>query len=123
MQIVKIKSIKRIPTTDRYDLTVNTTHNFFANGILIHNTSGISARVLCNPNAYAKWYEKAMVKVMNFFGSKASMAPVYDYIYASRTVIKNQYYNKKAGNGFYGVDVWKYADDILKPLLQKGMTA
>lgn len=46
----------------------------------------------------------------------------YDYLYSSRTVIKNQYYNKKAGNGFYGVDVWKYADDIVKPHLQKGMT-
>ena len=88
----------------------------------VHGTSGISARVLCNPDAYAKWYEKAMVKVMNFFGSKASMAPVYDYIYASRTVIKNRFFNKKASDGFYGVDVWKYADEILKPLLQKGMT-
>lgn len=87
----------------------------------VHGTSGISARVLCNPDAYAKWYEKAMVKVMNFFGSKVTMSGVYDYIYASRTVIKNRFFNKKASNGFYGVDVWKYADDILKPLLQKGM--
>ena len=88
----------------------------------VHGTSGISARVLCNPNAYAKWYEKVMVKIMNFFGSKATMSPVYDYIYASRTVIKNRFFNKKASDGFYGVDVWKYADEILKPLLQKGMT-
>ena len=25
--------------------------------------------------------------------------------------------------GFYGVDVWKYADDVVRPHLQKGMTA
>ena len=47
----------------------------------------------------------------------------YDYLYASRTVIKNQYYNKNVGNGFYGVDVWKYADAVVRPWLQKGMTA
>lgn len=88
----------------------------------VHGTSGISARVMCNPMAYAHWYEKAMIKIIQFFGGDTTMAGVYDYIYASRTVIKNQYYNKKAGNGFYGVDVWKYADDIIKPYLQKGMT-
>ena len=36
---MKIKSIKKIDKLDRYDLTVNTTHNFFANNVLIHNTS------------------------------------------------------------------------------------
>ena len=115
MQIVKIKSIKRIPTTDRYDLTVNTTHNFFANGILIHNTSGISAYVLCKQPL--TWKQKITRWLTGEEFNK------YDYLYSSRTVIKNQYYNKNVSNGFYGVDVWKYADDILKPLLQKGMTA
>lgn len=46
----------------------------------------------------------------------------YDYLYSSRSVIKNQYYNKTAGTGFYGVDVWKYADAIVRPCLSKGMT-
>ena len=46
----------------------------------------------------------------------------YDYIYSSRTVIKNKYYNKNVSNGYYGINVWKYADDIIKPCLQKGMT-
>ena len=72
--------------------------------------------------AYAHWYEKAMIKVIQFFGGNTTMAGVYDYIYASRTVIKNRFFNKKASDGFYGVDVWKYADEVLKPLLQKGMT-
>ena len=44
MEQVKIKSIKKLPyKLDRYDLTINSTHNFFANGILIHNTSAIFA--------------------------------------------------------------------------------
>lgn len=51
MKSVKIKSIKRIPKNDRYDLTVPKNHNFFANNILIHNTSGRTGFVLPpNPN-------------------------------------------------------------------------
>ena len=88
----------------------------------VHGTSGISARVLCNPEPYAHWYNKLFVKISQFFGGDSVLGPVYDYIYASRTVIKNRFFNKKASDGFYGVDVWKYADEILKPLLQKGMT-
>lgn len=47
----------------------------------------------------------------------------YDYLYASRTVIKNQFYNKNVTPGFYGCDVWAEADKIVKPCLSKGMTA
>lgn len=39
MKTSKIVSIKKIQRTNRYDLTINQTSNFFANGILIHNTS------------------------------------------------------------------------------------
>lgn len=41
-------------------------------------------------------------------------------IYASRTVIKNKYYNCNVGSGFYGVDVWAEADNIVRPCLAKG---
>ena len=47
----------------------------------------------------------------------------YDYLWSSRSVVKNPYYNATVNGGFYGVDVWKYADDIVRPHLQKGMTA
>lgn len=43
-------------------------------------------------------------------------------MYASRTVIKNKYYNKNVSSGFYGVDVWASADAIVRPWLRKGMT-
>lgn len=40
MKLVKIKSIKRIENSSKkYDLAVRKNHNFFANGILVHNCS------------------------------------------------------------------------------------
>ena len=35
--MVTIKSIKRISNQDRYDLEIEDNHNYFANGILVHN--------------------------------------------------------------------------------------
>ena len=81
----------------------------------IHGTSGISARVLCKQPL--NWKQK-IAKWLT--GEEFN---IYDYIYSSRTVIKNKYYNKEASSGFYGVDVWKYAHEVVKPYLQKGMTA
>lgn len=37
MKTVKLISIKEIPSEDSYDLEVKDTHNFFANGVLVHN--------------------------------------------------------------------------------------
>ena len=46
---------------------------------------------------------------------------VYDYLYGSRRVVKNQYYNETVTGGYYGVDLYKDANEIIKPCLQKGM--
>ena len=67
------------------------------------------------------WLAKNIFKLDLVSGS-VKYSYDYDYLYSSRTVVKNKYYNKKVSDGFYGVDVWKYADDIIKPCLQKGMT-
>lgn len=80
----------------------------------VHGTSGISAYVLCKQPL--NWKQKIAKWLTGEEFNK------YDYLYSSRTVVKNKYYNKKANDGFYGVDVWKYADDIIRPYLQKGMT-
>lgn len=41
MKKIKIKSIEKLNgPNDRYDLVIPKNHNFFANGILIHNSSG-----------------------------------------------------------------------------------
>lgn len=81
----------------------------------VHGTSGISAYVLCKQEL--NWKQKIARWLTGEEFDK------YDYLYSSRSVIKNQYYNKSVQGGFYGVDIWKYADDIVRPCLSKGMTA
>lgn len=81
----------------------------------VHGTSGISAYVLCKQEL--NWKQKIARWLTGEEFDK------YDYLYSSRSVIKNQYYNKSVQGGFYRVDVWKYADDIVRPCLSKGMTA
>lgn len=81
----------------------------------VHGTSGISAYVLCKQEL--NWKQKIARWLTGEEFDK------YDYLYSSRSVIKNQYYDKSVQGGFYGVDVWKYADDIVRPCLSKGMTA
>ena len=84
----------------------------------IHGTSGISAYVLC----------QKPINLIKRFGNWISgkgfkpYEEVYDYVYASRSVIKNRYYNREVSAGYYGVDVWGEADKYLRPYLQKGMT-
>lgn len=81
----------------------------------VHGTSGISAYVLCKQEL--NWKQKIARWLTGEEFDK------YDYLYSSRSVIKNQYYNRNVQGRFYGVDVWKYADDIVRPCLSKGMTA
>ena len=81
----------------------------------VHGTSGISAYVICKKELtwkekIAKWLTKWPFNI-------------YDYLYASRTVIKNPTYNPNVTPGFYGFDIWEEADKIIRPKLEKGMTA
>ena len=84
----------------------------------IHGTSGISAYVLT----------KKPITFIKRFGNLLSgrgfkpYDEVYDYIYSSRSVIKNQYYNQNVGLGYYNCDVWGEADKYIRPYLKKGMT-
>ncbi len=82
----------------------------------IHGTSGISAYVLCKREK--KWYEK----VFEFLTRKEIDNTRYDYVYASKTVIKNQYYNPTVKSGYYNIDVWSEADKIVRPCLSRGLT-
>ena len=81
----------------------------------IHGTSGISAYVLCKQPL--NWKQKIAKWLTGEEFNK------YDYIYASRAVIKNKYYNENVSSGYYGVDVWAEADKIVRPCLAKGQTA
>ena len=79
----------------------------------VHGTSGISAYVLCERPK--KWYER----VFEFLTRKEIDNTRYDYLWSSRSVVKNPYYNETTNGGFYGVDVWKFADDVVRLIYRK----
>ena len=81
----------------------------------IHGTSGISACVLCHQPL--TWKQKIAKWLTGESFDK------YDYIYSSRTVIKNKFYNPEVGSGYYSDDIWAEADKIVKPHLKRGETA
>ena len=78
----------------------------------VHGTSGISAYVLC------KKKPSLTNKIKSWFGNPKIE---YDYLYSSRSVIKNAVETTDPG-GYYGCDIWAEADKIIRPHLQKGMT-
>lgn len=80
----------------------------------VHGTSTIHARILCKQPL--NWKQK-IAKWLT--GEEFN---TYDYLYSSRSVVKNRHYNKNVTAGYYGVDVWAEADKIIKPYLIKGMT-
>ena len=115
MEQVKIKSIKKLPyKLDRYDLTINSTHNFFANGILIHNTSAIYANILTN--VPTNWFKRMWRKITG----KHEFDQKYNLVYSSRNVIKNEFINpKQRDGGFYSDDIWGYWAEKLTALIPK----
>ena len=80
----------------------------------VHGTSTIHARVLCKQPL--NWKQKIARWLT---GEEFN---TYDYLYSSRSVVKNRHYNKNVTAGYYGVDVWAEADKIIRPYLIKGMT-
>ena len=78
----------------------------------VHGTSGISAYVLC------KKKPSLTNKIKSWFGNPKIE---YDYLYSSRSVIKNATETTDPG-GYYSCDIWAEADKIIRPHLQKGMT-
>ena len=81
----------------------------------VHGTSGISAYVLCHQPL--TWKQKVAKWLTGESFDR------YDYIYSSRTVIKNKYYNPEVGSGYYSEDIWAEADKIVRPKLARGQTA
>jgi hypothetical protein len=125
----KIKKVSK-----RYDRVIDTQFRYHYNTVVIkkcpfvltpnsiiqisgkiHGTSGISAYVLC--------HKKLSLKEKIAKWLTGNQFDAYDYLYSSRTVIKNKYYNKEITDGYYGIDVWAEADKIVKPHLEKGQIA
>lgn len=93
MKILKIKSIRKLDKkNDRYDLTINKNHNFFANGVCIHNTSGRTGylKKYKHLNWFQKWWNSRMpVKFPEYS---------WEYVTGTRTTIIDP---EKGDQGFY----------------------
>lgn len=87
----------------------------------IHGTSHISANVLCRKEKL--WWTPIYKWITEKIFKQVYNDTKYDNLYSSRTVIKNKFYNKGVSKGFYNEDIWKFADDIIRPKLPKGYTA
>lgn len=93
----------------------------------LHGTSAIYSYIKTRQPRkliFYKWLWNKFVKVTGLFKNTKFIDYdiVYDNVYSSRTVIKNQYINKSVGNGYYKEDVWMKYNDILKGHLLPGMT-
>lgn len=113
------KNLSRINPTDTISITRK-----------LHGTSGVSSYVECRypltkAHKVAIWIDNNITTpLLRLFGGEVGALVAdnicYDYLYSSRTVIKNDLVKAKAG--FYNVDVWGEADKIIRPALKKGMT-
>lgn len=82
----------------------------------LHGTSGVFSNILCHKKL--TWYQKLLKKL----GADVNDQH-YDFVYSSRKVIKNQYYNdEKVNPGYYGEDAWGVVAKEYEPFLQQGMT-
>src|SRR6185437_2564248 len=80
-----------------------------------HGTSAVFSNVLINKQL--TWYEKLAKKI----GLKI-VDKVYDNLYSSRSVLKNQYITKDADLGYYKEDIWSTINSKLKGKIEEGIT-
>ena len=81
----------------------------------LHGTSAIFSKINC---------KKTLGKIESLL-KKVGVNVVdtqYDNIYASRKIVKNQYLNPQNSKGFYDVDIWGLANEVIAPFLDNGMT-
>lgn len=121
---------KLVPNQFRFHETTShlakNLHHFHPEDIIVitdkwHGTSAVFSNLLIK--AELNWKEKLARAIWKFItGDELGDATKYDNLYASRTVIKNQYINKDATAGFYGEDVWKVVDDEIKSKIEPGIS-
>jgi len=93
----------------------------------LHGTSGISSYVLCKRHIPMRekigaFFHNLYTNITTFGKQRFRLETTqYDYLFASRKVIKNEQLNPNAEH-FYDANIWEYAHDQLKMHLQKGMT-
>ena len=85
--------------------------------VKVHGTSAIFANILTN--LPTNWF----VRIWRKIKGKTEYRQGYNLVYSSRTVIKNQYINRKQKpGGFYSSDVWGYWAKKLTGLVPEGVT-
>jgi hypothetical protein len=115
MEKVKIKSIKKLnKKNDRYDLTINSTNNFFANGILIHNTSQRTGNVIVKKKI-SKWKQI----IFSLFGEKIKETTEYQTWLGSRRVVLGE---KGKDTGYHTDEMRIKAAEPFFDNLRKGET-
>jgi hypothetical protein len=85
-----------------------------------HGTSAVFSNVLVNVDL--GWYERIILKVAETLLGKKIARTKYDNIYASRSIVKNQYINKEQGGGYYGEDIWVIVNKELEGKVEQGVT-
>lgn len=85
--------------------------------VKLHGTSAIFGNIQTKQPKWGGLYSKLFLKLPKFLQfTKIG----YDFVYSSRTVIKNQFYNPNVTDGYYGTDVWAEYAEILKPYINEG---
>lgn len=98
------KNINKIWPDDVVDISIK-----------LHGTSAIFAHIP------VKRQLNVWEKIKKFFGVTVPLTE-YDHIYSSRSVIKNQYINKKVTPGYYGEDIWGYWNEIFGKYVPRDYT-
>lgn len=84
-----------------------------------HGTSAVFGNVLINTQL--TWFQKLAAKLVLPSIKKYLIFKDYDYIYSSRSVVKNQYINKEQGGGYYGEDIWAVVNKELTGKIETGI--
>lgn len=110
------KSICEISPTDVVTISVK-----------LHGTSAIFSNIKVKQPIKLpihKWLINKLIDFTGWFKSSriTDYEIIYDNVYSSRTVIKNQYINKNVNGGYYNSDVWSDYNELLKGKIDKGMT-
>lgn len=85
-----------------------------------HGTSAVFANVLTNKKL--TWFQRLASKLVVPSIKKYLSFKVYDNVYSSRSVVKNQYINKEQGGGYYGEDIWGLVNKELEGKIEEGIT-
>lgn len=113
---MKIKNIKKIEHTSlRYDIEVKNTHNFYANNILVHNSS---ATIFCRKNSYGLWEVGVCSREME---KKLEQKQTDQYVDVNEKVYTRFFHRERNCRGWFNEDTQLfYTQEEIDVLFEKG---